>query len=152
MRHLPGVRFHIGSTLHETVDLLDRGFVEIGDRHVRRVFARVRFQSGAAGRAFAGLVEPGQSVRRLHAHPQSMRIGLPEPVRTAQLHREGGQGDIRQLGVEILGPPLIHLAEEAQGDVEILQRPPASPGHAFLQAQIVPPDFPGHRNGSEQTQ
>ena len=81
-----------------------------------------------------------------------MGVGLAEPVRATQLDREGGQGNMGELGIEILGLPLVHFTEEAQRDVKVLQRPPARTRDTLLQAQIVPPDLLGHRNGGEQAQ
>ena len=59
-------------------------------------------------------------------------------------------GDAGQLGVQIVGASLVDLAEEPQGDVQGLLRPPARARQAGLEPGQVGADQLGHLDGSEQ--
>jgi hypothetical protein len=90
------------------------------------------------------LSTPAQIARALWPRPKA-----PAP---ASVRSNGLDGDARELGVQVVGDRLGHLAEEAQGDVEGLGVAPARVVQAVLVRLELLGDLGRDLDGGEQAQ
>jgi len=75
--------------------------------------------------------------RRIGAHrrPQAVRLAVPELTHAMQLQIEGGSIDRGQRIAECRRVTAVHLADKAQGQVQLLAGLPARARHPALNQQ-----------------
>src|SRR3546814_5292310 len=91
-----------------------------------------------------------QHLARLDADPHRAQ---PSPVAEVADPRER-QGKARQMnagkgGVDVLGMMTLHLADEAQGQVQVLRRDPARAGQAVAEVAQAAAQGVGQGNGKD---
>jgi hypothetical protein len=148
----PGWRFQEVVALNPGRHPLWRRALEVGEGHMRLIAARLRLQPHLARRGLAagGQARERFAGRRQGVHGRHLRP-LAETAYPLQLHLEGRGGNGGEGAVEVGRHGLLNIAEEAQGDVEVVGGAPARPRQALLAASKGFADLIGNRQGGEET-
>jgi hypothetical protein len=109
-----------------------------------RVEAAFGLEAGRAGRAFAGLLQAAQGRAIPNPRPDGVDIGaVAEMADLGQFQIESRGDDLRQGLIEFGRHGLLHVADELQGDVKRLDRPPARALDPVLAGQQALADLGG---------
>jgi hypothetical protein len=122
-----------GVVREELHHLLVRRRAHPRERDVRREFACLGFEADALKRGLDLFLEMDQRAVGAHAGPQRARVLATELADARKLELETGRADAQERIVDVVTDVLGHLADEAQGQVELVVMCPASAGDAALQ-------------------
>lgn len=135
----------------EVRDFVVERAIQVGERDVRLVLAALGRNAAIADGGLAGAHEPGEVWRGRHACPERGRLPAAKTADARERDLEGCCGDAAKLRVDVAGDGLIHVTDEAEGEVVLLRRAPGRTWHICLQRQQPVGDAFGNRDGQEKT-